>query len=348
MASDFNMHLIYVQADDEQKEKFQLSEKKVEGLHEQIVYFKGATGPLKKIINARRYKEAQLLAYTNIDTPIDLCHIHVPYRSGMLALHLLKKGIPMVITEHWSGHLTGIYSQKNDADKILYKKFLRKGKTIATVSKLLQEKFKENTGFDSVVIPNLIESTPIEKEKTKSESIQILSVSDLDDSTKNISGLLRAFRAALQSKQNLHLTIIGGGPDEKKVADLIRELKIEHHTTLKGRLPHKEVLENYQLCDFYVCNSNYETFGMTVAEALLSGKPVICTQCGGPEEFLSQDNSIVIETDKQEEMTNAILEMSNTYTTYYSPELIENIETKFGRDTIKNKLSEFYLSAIND
>jgi hypothetical protein len=71
---------------------------------------------------------------------------------------LQKTGIPFVVTEHWSGHLTGEYEEKNSADKTLYKQVLQKASGIATVSKLLRDKFKENTGFDSIVIPITLRS----------------------------------------------------------------------------------------------------------------------------------------------------------------------------------------------
>jgi glycosyltransferase involved in cell wall biosynthesis len=100
--------------------------------------------------------------------------------------------------------------------------------------------------------------------------------------------LLTAFHQAFQTNPNLHLTLIGGGPDEDKIKTHLQKLNLPSQAiTLKGRLAHEEVLRAMATCDFYICNSRYETFGMTVAEALYAGKPVICTRCGGPETFLT-------------------------------------------------------------
>jgi len=63
---------------------------------------------------------------------------------------------------------------------------------------------------------------------------------------------------------------------------------------------------------------------------------------------LTEDNSILIEKKNQTELSAAIIEMSNTYTTYYPAELIDNINLKFGATTIKKALTTFYLSAIDD
>ena len=348
MKDDFNVYVIYVQGDPHLKEKQQFIESSDTGIHERIVYFKQSTGPLRKIINARRYKMAQLAAFTPWNIDVDCCHVHVPYRSAFLALELERKGIPFVITEHWSGHLNGEYQLKNAADKTIYKQVLSKAKKLATVSAFLQQKFKENTGFDTEVIPNLIEFNEEESTLEKSTLIEVLSVSDLIDSVKNITGLLMAFKAAHEQNPALRLSIIGGGPDEEMVQDYIRQFKLDDIVQLKGRLAHQEVLKAYHYCDFYVCNSNFETFGMTVAEALISGKPVISTKCGGPEEFVNETNGRLINTSSLSELTVVLIEMSADYKKYNSNEIKSEIKSKFGAATIRAKLSNFYNSAIND
>lgn len=345
LKDDYHVHVIYVQAIENQGQTFDIVSSDENGIDEQIVYFKQAKGPFKKIINARRYKKAQKLAFILDPYHPDLCHIHVPYRSAFIALALKKSGVPFVITEHWSGHLTGEYQKKNTADKKLLNSVLAKASGIATVSKLLQKKFKENTGFDSVVIPNLINKIE-PKVSVDSEKIDILSVSDLRE-IKNVDGMIRAFNKALEERKDLRLTIIGGGPDEQKIKDLIQELNLNEEVILQGRLPYEEVLPAYQNCDFYLSNSNFETFGMAVAEAISAGKPVICTKCGGPEEFVNDNNGLLIEPNDDEALTNAILRMADLYKIYRANELSNGIQENFGPEAVKQKLMEFYEKGIN-
>ena len=318
------------------------------GIRERIVYFKQSTSALRKVVNARRYKLAQILAFKDVDFNPDLCHVHVPYRSAFLALDLRKKAIPFVLTEHWSGHINGDYDKKNAADLTIYKQVLGKAKGISVVSELLQTKFKENTSFDSIVIPNLIEWKPDSSSTNREDRIEILSVSDLADDVKNITGLISSFKDANESRKDLHLTIIGGGPDEKLISALIKDLGLQDQITLRGRLEHNEVLNAYHNYDFYICNSNFETFGMTVAEALLAGKPVICSQCGGPEEYVHEKNGILIPTKDNKKLSSAISQMAEDYKTYDSNVLSNEIRSKFGAEKIKSQLKEFYLKAIND
>jgi glycosyltransferase involved in cell wall biosynthesis len=47
---------------------------------------------------------------------------------------------------------------------------------------------------------------------------------------------------------------------------------------------------------------------MTVAEALRCEKPVISTRCGGPEEFLNEGNSIIINPKNNHELVKCNFE----------------------------------------
>ena len=350
MRNEFRFHVVYVQALPVLKDKYQLVTSSARGFNEHIIYFRSAKGPLRKLINFYRYKKAQQLGISKVSDSIDLCHVHVPYRSAIGALKLLKENnIPFVITEHWSGHLNGLYLKKNSLDKWLYKRTLNKAVKISTVSEPLRKAFEANTGFNTTVIPNYIEKHKVKPDTTKQNKTALLSVGDFDDKTKNFSGLLKAYRQVLETQPNIELTLIGGGPDETAIKQLAEALNFPNGTLIfTGRKEHEYVLNAMQKCDFYICNSRYETFGMTVAEALYAGKPVISTLCGGPETFLNPGNSITISTapckqiEAQPELVNAIMEMLERYTSFNSTEISTAIDQQFGTEAVKEKWIRFY------
>ena len=345
LKNDFEISVIYVQAVTNQKENYKIVTSIKNGFFEQIVYFKQNKSALKKIINFKRYKKAQYLAYKNIKSKVDLCHVHVPIRPSFLAKQLLKsKQIPFVITEHWSGHLNGEFKAKSKIYKWFFAKTLKKASKISCVSHFLQQNFETNTGFKTQVIPNYIETLKNPHHSpTPSNSIHILTVNDFNNSIKNITGLLTAFSQALIENNNLHLTLVGDGPDKSLIENHIKSLHLtQKNLTVLGRLNHKNVLEQMQLCDFYISFSNFETFGMTIAEALLNGKPVISTQSGGPNEFLNTINSIIVQKNNPKDLEQAILKMSKSYHQFDSKIIAQQIETKYGKTAVLQKLTEFY------
>lgn len=370
LKDDFKFTVIYVQALEKQERLF-LEETTQQGPYftERVIYFRSAKGPFRKITNFIRFNRAQKIGMRKIEGLIDAFHVQVPYRTALPALRAYRKfKTPFFITEHWSGHLNGLFAKKNRLDKILYRQVLKRAAKISTVSSVLQANFKRNTGFDSILIPNIIErnSARSERLQTPSTIINILTVGDIVDEIKNQTSLIIALKISLLTHKNLRLTIIGGGPDENEIKKLAKDLDIpEKNLVFTGRQKHEYVLKAMNDCDFYICNSRFETFGMTVAEALLCGKPVISTRCGGPEEFLTEDNSLSIAVNGSHtdylvphefasqthvkpgamnylELSEAINLMATTYKNYNSSKISTEIESKFGCEAVREKWLSFF------
>jgi glycosyltransferase involved in cell wall biosynthesis len=351
MQHDFSITVLYAQPRLHQKELYRLEEKDHNEVREIRIYYKQNTGPFKKLVNAFRYRNSTKKALKALDFLPSFCHVHVPYRPLFIANYLKrKKQIPFVVTEHWSGHLLGEFDTKNSLDKLLYKRFLRKATKISTVSKALQDAFKKNTGHDSVIIPNYIEKSTQNVLQQTDKGIHVLSISDLDNTTKNITGLIRAFAKALEINDEMHLSIIGDGPDKELIQSLISELNVNKQVALVGRQPHQEVLKALRHCDFYVNHSAVETFSMSSAEALMAGKPVVATRSGGPEEFLNEQNSRLVTQSTSEvntDFVDALVWMAENFKTFSPEKLSAAVEHKFGYQAVREKWLEFYAN-INE
>lgn len=349
MAASYQVSVLFVRHSTTLAQPFQIHKTQhISGVNEVIVYFK-VDGPLRKLQHVLRYRKAQKMGLSTLNRPIDLCHVHVPIRPAFLALKLKRQqGIPFIITEHWSGHLTGEYNRKSRFEKWLYHRVLKKAAALTTVSQLLQKQFKINTGFNSTVVPNLIQQPPqVDRKPKTANTVNLISVGDFNDHTKNITGLLKAFKQALITKPNLHLTLVGDGPDKPLIEAALVSFELHSSVTLAGRLDHHAVLATLPQYDFYVCSSRFETFGMTVAEALMAGLPVISTRCGGPEEFVNQNNGLLIPTEEVEALTTAIITMSNTYAQYSRATLSTAIQTEFGAQAVRQHWENLYNSILS-
>lgn len=82
--------------------------------------------------------------------------------------------------------------------------------------------------------------------------------------------LLKAVHDAMKG-QDFHITMIGQGPEEKKIRKLAKELKIEENVTLPGRVSREEVFKKMQEADIFVMVSKPETFGLVYLEAMSRG-----------------------------------------------------------------------------
>ncbi len=64
---------------------------------------------------------------------------------------------------------------------------------------------------------------------------------------------------------------------------------------LDAVLPRNEVTGLMSLCDCYVSLHRAEGFGLSMAEAMALGKPVIATGYSGNLEFMTTDNSLLVD-----------------------------------------------------
>ena len=94
---------------------------------------------------------------------------------------------------------------------------------------------------------------------------------------KNLEELLR-FRANLGSG-GVTLLLVGDGPDRTRLEGIAGDLGLEAPDVLfAGMVPAEQVADWYQLGDLFVSASTSETQGLTYAEALAAGVPVLCRE----------------------------------------------------------------------
>jgi glycosyltransferase involved in cell wall biosynthesis len=77
----------------------------------------------------------------------------------------------------------------------------------------------------------------------------------------------------------IHLTIIGEGPERPALEAVIRRLDLGRHVTLAGFSA--EPLPAVRAADLFVLASRYEAFPNSALEALACGTPIVLTDCPG-------------------------------------------------------------------
>lgn len=78
------------------------------------------------------------------------------------------------------------------------------------------------------------------------------------------------------------------------------------NVTFMGKLPHNELLEQYSGYSLLLSTSISETFGLSVAEAIAHGTPVVCTDSGGIRDFVNEENGVVVSIKNVDALVGAI------------------------------------------
>ncbi|MCR3966353.1 glycosyltransferase [Aeromonas veronii] len=124
-------------------------------------------------------------------------------------------------------------------------------------------------------------------EKKLLQEEYVLSVSRLDEQTKDIEGLIQAYANALDKGLNKKLVIIGDGPDRDYLESVAANLKLHDRVHFIGLKANPYVWMKH--ADTFVLSSRGEGFGLVLVEALLLCGRVISTDCPvGPSEVLER------------------------------------------------------------
>lgn len=247
---------------------------------------------------------------------------------------------PYMVTEHWSGFISGKFDKQPSWKKKLHKRIYKNSEAIAVVSETLEKAMKRN-GIEGKFshIPNIISQPP--EPVSEPSSNTFLVVADLVEEVKNISGVLHAFNTISQEFSDARLIIAGGGEDEAQLKKLAVTSKSKEKITFTGRVSPEEATKMIASAGCIVVNSFYETFSMVAAEALAAGTPLICTRCGGPEEFLTDETALMIDTGNQEQLELAMRDILSGKKTFSSQKMREAVR-EFKPEKVGMKLCTLF------
>jgi len=161
------------------------------------------------------------------------------------------------------------------------------------VSEACAQRFREKFGneYPITVVRNPIPTNEILQKANaahvqRSDKMEFVSVGRLAVE-KGFDRLLNAASMAKnESKTPFHITIIGEGPERKKLEAYIDENRLNEVVSLNGfsdnPYPH------IKSADAFLLSSRDEAFPLVVGESLVIGTPVLATDCSGVREWLRE------------------------------------------------------------
>jgi sugar transferase (PEP-CTERM/EpsH1 system associated) len=127
------------------------------------------------------------------------------------------------------------------------------------------------------------------------------------DPVKNHEGIVRAVAQLASGKRQVHLVIVGDGPNQGNLESVIRNTPMPHKPHLLGYRPDVERI--YRMFDLFILNSFAEGMSNTVLEAMASGLPAVCTSVGGNSELIQhRQTGMLIDSSNDAALTAAIAE----------------------------------------
>lgn len=263
----------------------------------------------------------------------DVLHAHYATSYGLLGA---LSGFHPLILSVWGSDVYDFPSRSIFHKKLL-KYNLNKADIILSTSNAMAGQTSKFTDKNILVTPFGIDLKKFYKNREQTHGnngeIVIGTVKTLHQ-IYGISYLIKAFKIIVDRnpEKNIKLLIVGGGPLEKELKRLTRELNVDDKTTFTGKIPQDKVPEYLNKLDVYVAVSLYESFGVAVIEAGACELPVVVSKVGGLSEVVEEEKTgYLVPPEDSEETANAIERLI----------LNENKREEFGKNARK-RITELY------
>ena len=125
---------------------------------------------------------------------------------------------------------------------------------------------------------------------------------------KSIDFVLDAFPEVVRHIPKAKFFIVGDGPETSNLKEQVRELQLEDSVIFAGLQPWATIGKFYQLGDVFVSASVSETQGLTFAEAMAAGLPVVAKHDESIE-ALVQDDYNGRKFITKEELSKALIDL---------------------------------------
>jgi glycosyltransferase involved in cell wall biosynthesis len=202
------------------------------------------------------------------------------------------RGIPFVITFHSGGHSSRFRNSLRRIQHALLRPLIRRAEQLIAVSDFEADFFSKRLRIARerfAVIQNGARLPCPSRCCSREQGPLIVSIGRLERYRGHHRAIL-AFSELAQRMPQAHLRILGEGPYEKPLRQLVRALELDERVTIKGIPPHDrqgiaDVLGSARLV---VLLSEYEAHPVAVVEALALGCNVLVSDTSGLREIANK------------------------------------------------------------
>jgi glycosyltransferase involved in cell wall biosynthesis len=195
------------------------------------------------------------------------------------------------------------------------------------------------------VIPNLVNESHFLLKAPLNEPFSFITIADLTFE-KGLPILIEAIALCKSQGLNPHIEIVGIGPEEEQLKIRSEKLGIAELISWKGRVHPDLVSAHLKNSNCLILPSRGETFGVVLVEALMSGLPIIATDCGGPRDIVNDVNGTLIAIDDARQLADAMKNMIMNFNQYDSDLIRRQAIEKFGCAAISNELRSVYRDVL--
>jgi len=277
----------------------------------------------------------------------DLLHLHSPLVPTLPMFALLNAKCPTVGTFHTYFDRSLWYSLLKNA---VQKKLIDKLDGQIAVSQSCVDALVPFFKINARVIPNGVDITEF--------SPDILKLPQFGDGKKNLlflgrldprngfSFMMKAFEIIKSRFSEIRLIVVGDGPLRKYYRRLVPERLLGDIHLVGPALEERN--RYYATCDIFCSPVEKASFGVTLLEAMASGKPIVATENSGYREILGREEGVLVSPRHAAAFAEAVLEI--LHNPAHGDELGINARQKalrYSWDDVSDAIYGYYEEILN-
>lgn len=267
--------------------------------------------PEKKINAESTLTKLAYLKYVTILKKIikhfkpDILHAHYATSYGLVGA---LSGFHPFIISSWGTDVMR-FPDKNFVAKSILKYNFKNADILCATSETIKEYINKVSPKDVTVIPfgiDIKKFRPEKKREPLKKEILLGSIKPLE-SLYNINIIIKSLAGLKDKYPGMKLMIVGEGGQSDELKEIAQKEGVADKVIFTGRVPFSEVNKYFNKIDILLNLSQYESFGVSVIEAMACGAPVIVTGVGGLKEIVKDDTlGLKVEVGNVEQTMQAI------------------------------------------
>jgi glycosyltransferase involved in cell wall biosynthesis len=264
---------------------------------------------------------------------IDIVHTHSSVDSRTAGIAAKIAGVKVVRSRHISVPIS--------TSKLTYFQYTKLADKIIASGKFIKDMMIHRNHFPRHMIAsapagidtqqfNLNRDLPNIKKQYNLEDAFLVGIVSVLRSWKGHTYLVEAINLVKADIPNIHLIIVGDGPQKDNITQQIQELNLEKYITLAGH--HKDPAPFYKAMEIMILPSYAgEATSQVLPQAMAMQTPIIGTHAGGlAEVVIDEKTGLKIATQDSQSIADAILRL------YKNPNFAQELATNGYNHTMDN------------
>lgn len=306
-------------------------------------------GPAGFFINQWRYYRALFSICGEISRKrgkFSLIHAQVAWKSGFDAFLIsISHRLKYIVTEHNTGYLPEDRTLTGWKRRMCYFVLNRAAVVSAVSDKLAGAIGKLKNKI--AVIPNSIHPSffkvPV---NSTNQEFTFLHVSNFRNRHKQTEVIIREFSEFSKTHHRCRLNLVVPEDAYNEFQKQNPDVNLTRVTLLPVSEEREKLASFMSASDCLISYSKFETFGLTIAEALCCGVPVICTPCGGADLYIDERMGIVCDPDKPETL-GAAMEEAMVVNRFDKAGIAEKSRKMFDNSRVLNEYLKLYNQIVS-